>query len=606
MASEPAAGATSSDASKASIKHHESAIPDILTNFYAQMRRIDELEHRLEHRTVKTRRRCANLLNLPHQSHRKSHLRLFVTHSLSSGSDSSCTAAAAAAAPPTAPEYQLLIEGRLLVDHLDYVSAAEFDKRIKYTSSKSSNERSNDKNDLEGGISNEESRQAVNFTHLFDNVTIEFQTFYQPKPHPMARIKSPPTKSGRRGGTSKNLSIEEQYVDPSTLVASHLTTKLGWTRNMTPDARAWVFKYQAPPPPGHHLQHYQVVCRIHLLPHRPEELYRASSKLASFMFPSHGPSLLKRKADDMTQANMTVQQQNQQTPLLIPSPPPPMDNEIDIPHGLTMTEVTKAFFVYIQDRNLVTDPSDKSIIHCDATLGALFQTDRLVFSQLQTLLLHHQLLEPITRAPVELIYVMRPTNAEASVAELQQQEQQLPSPLHHLPALLQVDMDVAVPSLFGHCIRQLLRRTQHRQAEYGTARNNARTILLAGTAASVGAATNPVNAPRKSNQPPVNAVIVKQYEDAIQRLMDQALIGNGGKDNIAAAAANSLHGLGRNFIPLYAALQKGAPADSEASQDARMDQALCLLVEELKEECQSAGAAWKMVRAATHIAADME
>ena len=480
-----------------------SHLPAIIGDFYNQLRRIDDLESRIEERARKTRRRFATLL----PQYRHSRVRLFTTHNVSGSLEE--------------PSYQLLLEGRLLVDHLDVLR--------------------DDKSGLEA---------PPQCTQFFDAVSVELQPFYQPRPNPMARIATPPpkpTKSGRRGtNKQQQQSQEEPVIDEASLVAGP-KCKLGWTSNLTPDAPAWAFAYKPPPPPESRLMHAQVKCVIHLLPRRQEELYKPAPALAQIVFP-----------------NLALET---------------MDNDMRLPHGLTMKQVIQAIFIYLQDKDLPSDPADASTIYLnDNPLQALLQTDRLVFSQLQSLLLQHNLLQVVTRSPMELVYTMRPSTAETNSIP----DASVYSDVPH--ALLQLDLDVTVPTYSFHRNQHLLRRSQQREHDMIQARVQAKILLQS---------RSPLSSHPNPSAHRVNKATTR-VEETLKSLMEQA---------------EQEHVLDAESIVWYNAMSQqaskhgggGGSSGEWIRTEHQLNVQLCHLLQTLQEEQQLSKQAWAVVDTITSM-----
>lgn len=414
----------------------------MLEGFHQQIIRIEQLERRIEERTARARRRIANLLDLV-PSHRRSHLRLFVTHSYQ--------------APDISPDpsklmpshWTLQVEGKLLVSHLDHAHAELFDKKKNYNPSSEDLERYRMEKE-------EEAVKPVNFTHLFDQLSVQFQTVYAPKVNPMAK-KTPVKKSSRRLSASKTKSPQPEESETKLFKTSE-TTEMQWKKSLTDDAHAFQIQYTAPPPPAHSMQLHSVVATLKLYPTTAgrEPVFRVSPHLEEALF--NGPEFeaigkgKKRKAEDIGAAEI-----------------PPSQNEIDIPQGLTMAEITNTFVVYITDKNLC-DENDRSTIHCDVTLQGLLGEETFQFSQLETLLLARGLLRKITEEPVKLTYIMTENTATLPPDATGNEE--------NTPSLMQLDMDITVPSLFPYRARELMRRVKRREVEYTSARTRAKYLLL--------------------------------------------------------------------------------------------------------------------------------
>jgi hypothetical protein len=155
-------------------------------------------------------------------------------------------------------------------------------------------------------------------------------------------------------------------------------------------------------------------------------------------------------------------------------------------------------------------------------------------------------------APIRITYIGKAATAinappPTDFQQLMMDEDEPPAP----PTLLQLDMDVWVPSLFPFRCREILRRIKRRELEYTSCRTKARYILMA----------------RKA----------KDEEDV--------------KNKIGQVVARE-H-LGRDLIPVQNALAKAALPRTEARVVHQTDARLSLLLARLEEECASAQTQWK-------------
>jgi len=582
-----------------------SRLQSLYDKFHCQIRRIDALEAKMDQRAIQTRRRLANLLDHEASPHpfRQSHLRLFVSHGLVKTQERE--------------DWKLQIEGRLLVDHLDHQSAVEYDKRTNYTPPKDDLDRSK-------GEQEEEAVAPIMLTHFFDKLTVQFQPIFKPKPNPMSRkyqqqelqsqslSSSPPKKklkSSRRGSSTRAsptgmepggpasamLTVGEDDVDPAQLVPGS-TTELIWTSNMSRDAHAWQIGLPSPEPPGYHLMLHSIVATIKLYSHRgstPQEaLYQVAPELSSALFPTYGPdntstnttALKKRKAEELSTAeggdSAATATSNDDPPSTDAEPkaPPKLETEIHIPQGLTLKEIILAFYTYIRDRGLSSkEESDQSLIVCDKKLQSLFRVESFHFHELQRLLLAQNLLIPINKEPVEIVYILKrdtavpllrterppksvPSGQDAEATEPQgSTDGEEEEPTH---ALMQIDMDVAVPSLFPFRVRELLRRIKRRELEYTSSRTKARYMLMARRAKS---------------------------EDVVKTMIDSAVGG---------------HSLKEELQPVLAALAKAAPPNTEARMAPQYDLRMSYLLSRMKEHQQKALAAWELVDACRQAGKD--
>jgi hypothetical protein len=501
------------------MSHPQSRLPEILNGFYNRITRLDDFERRLDERAARLRRRIANVLDhVP--VHRHSHLRVFITHDALPVKPEPDTPNPD---PPTI-DWTLQIEGKLLVGHLDYASAAAHDARVGFVPPTDDLDRSKAEKE-------EEELSPVDFTHLFEKANVEFQTVYMPRPNPMAaaKPKTPTKKSSRRATKSPSATFEEKEVDPRTLSVSQ-TAEFCWERTMSADALAFHVRYTSPPPPAHSQQIHAAIAHIQLYPNveGQETTYQVSKELAEALFPSHGPGVVgstigtKRKIDEVA--------------IEIPC----LENEIEIPSGLTMSELIQGFFTYVQDRNLCDD-SDMSTIVCDEALQQLFEVDRIPFSQIQVMLVTKNLIRNVSNEPVRLKYILRPD--------------QFVAPSHisldsHLPAQLQLDMDVNLPAFFPYRARELKRRIKRRELEYTSSRTKARYILMA----------------RRSKN-----------EETVKQQIEQAVTG---------------HIVGRDMIPILAALAKAAPPHTEARLASHLDAKISFMFGQAEEHQKAAQDAW--------------
>jgi len=591
----------------------------MLDAFRDRIRRIDDLEERVDARAVRARRRIATVLeNRARNSHRRSHLRLWVTHSLVEKKEPPPPFDPLTVLPPQPPkqEWRLLIEGKLLVGHLDHESAFEHDKKTGYVAPQEELERAK-------AEAEELDVNASQFTHFFDRVEVRFDSVFQPKPNPMSKKKKPvpvssaltspsaQKKSSRRGSsTPTSAEPAEEEVDPAVLVTGD-RTDFAWTRDMSPDTNAWQVKYHPPAPPGHHLMPHSFVAHVKLFGRRPDDLYQVSPELAKAMFPFHGvPEKLQQQQQPQQQADMNddsgrgskrrktaeldaatgtsgsgtagggaaaagsdaagtaaattaTSESSSAAPPRIPTPPPStpkLETEIHIPQGLTMEEISIAFFHYVRDRNLYDRKhgADKGTVVCDDVLKSLFGTDRFQFHDLQRLLVERNLLTNVSREPISLVYIMKPetattiTTIQPGIDPIVEPPDGKDSERH---ALLQLDVDAVVPALFPFRCRELMRRIKRRELEYTSSRTKARYILMSRRAKS---------------------------DDLVKSQIDEVVAG---------------HSLAEHLQPVYAALAKAAPQDTEARGASHIDLRLSYLLGRLREYQSAAESAWTVADA---------
>ena len=128
----------------------------------------------------------------------------------------------------------------------------------------------------------------------------------------------------------------------------------------------------------------------------------------------------------------------------------------------------------------------------------------------------------------------------------------------HQHQVLSFDMDVAVPILFHYRSRELLRRIKRREFEYTSSRTKARYLLVAS----------------------------RGDEDIVKAKLEQVVSG---------------HGYSVENIPVFLALAKAAPPNSEARNAAQIDAKTCALVGRVDECTRRAQSAWDLVEACSDL-----
>ncbi|GAX23026.1 hypothetical protein FisN_15Hh075 [Fistulifera solaris] len=542
------------------VMKESSPISELWTAFTAQMKRMDELESRIEARAVQTRRRISNLLEKTGPT-RQSHLRLWISHQY-----------AKADYLQGIPEhFKLQLEGVLLIGHLDHKSASQFDQETGYGGIP--------KDDLDrskGGEKEEDQPiPAYLFTHFMESLVVELQTVFRPKNPVAAAVQQPKKKKSSRrstGGDTTPKSMDPSQVDLRTCYLSE-KQEMRWTRDMSDDSHAWCVKYRPPTPPDTDLEIHSVVAQIQMHPSMHADIVSTEGNnmndrytirhplLVKHMFPHHGtpeedvdeeamdkdgaasgtdsvpvtPKQQKRKGEDRTADG---------------NPLPPLDNELHFPPPtLTMSQIIMAFYVYINDKNLM-DPDNKSVVVADSVLQEVLGLERFSFSQLQTTLLQKQVIVKVTKPyPLKITYIMPKKTGDG--------EEMLP---------WQFDMECTVPSLLGYRLRELLRRIKRRELEYTSSRTKARYLL----AARRGLRSNAV-------------------EDNELRQMIEAAVTS---DNLAVPE-------------VWQALARGAPPNSEARRAARIEAQLSyLLLEMLPAQCRNALTSRQLVNEFENLADD--
>jgi hypothetical protein len=545
-------------------------VPEIWEDFFEQMDEIDALEKRLNEHATRARRRTASLLDQT-PTHRRSHLRMFVTHKYDKDLS----------------RWTLVVEGKLLVGHLDHKRAALVEQEGELAKAKSSGgtdvspkdgpvrslaisptaaaSTSTPKTEADATAKSDRSQyrsmgereedpiEPVLFTYIFDKLVVVFRTIYQPKKPPVSKSSFSAAKKSR----STKRKAEKQdvaSVNPRHLRASE-PTKLIWNKEDAPDSHAFFVNYtndEAARPPPPEMKFHSVVATITMYSTRSETLYQPSTALAEKFFPKH-----KNESGRSSRSGDSKRPKSDEA---VDEAPIPLDNEIAAPSLLTMDEIIHALFQYIHDKNL-QDANDKSLISCDKVLSSLLDCESLSFADLQQTLLSKELVVPVEadESPIVLTYVMTekttspqsPSHESSAIAEDDDDE--------HQNQVLSFDMDVWVPSLLHYRSRDILRRIKRREFEYTSSRTKARYLMVAS----------------------------RGNEDIVKTKIEQAVSGRG------YAAEN---------IPVFLALAKAAPKDSEARGSAQADAKICALLERLDECTRSADASWEVVGALNGIA----
>jgi hypothetical protein len=514
----------------------KSRIPEIWETFHRRLEQIDQLENKLDEHVKSFRRRIGCILDQT-PSYRRSHLRLFVTHKCD----------------PTV--WTLVIEGKLLIGLMDHASAIKVDKEGPFVRGEKEDPMNQPKaHDVlptvqepgDGkdrvkvrsvGDIEEDPIEPTLFTHTFDKLEVAFQTVWQPETPPQSSSGlTPPKKSRKRKSETPPPMMS---VNPKHLRSSQPTT-MTWTKDQSGDAHAFQMQYTPLSPPDS-LKMHSVVATIFLYPTQGPVVYRPSPALAEKFFPKHSTGLDPRAAKrrKMVQG---VEDDNTSVPL---------DNDIYVPSNLTMTEIVQCLLTYITD-NQLQDEADKSLILCDKVLVALLECDSLNFGDLQATLLAKNLVTPVPADddPIILTYIMKTTTS--SHQEIPPAGTVVDLPEGHLQQVLSFDMDVNIPSFFPWRAREIMRRYKRREFEYTSSRTKGRYALVAS----------------------------RGNEDLIKTKIGECIAGQGYLEE---------------NIPIFLALAKSAPANSEARGAAQIDAKTCALIGRLDECTRYAQAAWEVV-----------
>jgi hypothetical protein len=531
---------------------------------------MDELEARINARAVRVRRRMANLLDqhystdaTPNSSWptRNSHIRMWATHEYQPVT----RVEQPTGLPKISPEtFSLQIEGSLLIGHLDHASAAAYDRKTGFVAPTDDLDRSR------GEKEDETSVPEVKLTHLFDKLRVEFQSVYEPRINPMARIPPPSAKkkkTGRRssssGATKNDPSGDLEDVDFTKCILSERHT-VEWTSNMSEDAHAWAVRYQPPAPSSGAFQVQSVICRIQLVPRkegRPQQYTIRHPTAIEHLFPHHGPSpptqeqlqqeeLQRQKQQQAGSGSGTPSEKKKQRQIDTTADGnlwPPIDHEIHLPTTLSMPEIIQTFFHYLSWNKLM-DPEEKSTIVCNSILKEILGVERLPFSELQTALLSQEVIVPAAE-PVQAVYVMKRDTAQnkSSISTASAlTATTTPATSTASPALWQWDMECSIPILFPNRVRELMRRVKRRELEYTSSRTKARYLLAARRA---------------------------KDEDLIRQYIDQTV---------------ASHSYAPDSQMVWHALARGAPPHTQARSAATADAQISYLLEQLPAHCRAA------------------
>jgi len=381
------------------------AAPCDLRYLKSKLQDMDALEERIEARVAQTRRRLQLLLQ-QQPTRRSTHCRLWISHQLVNSMNNMV----------------LLIEGKLLIGHLDHQSAEKMDAKYPKPTK----------------LTQEPEEELSSFaptmwTHLFEKLQVDIQTVYKP-------IQTAPTTTTRRGSSEPS-----GTADLRKCILSD-RQRLIWSRNMSSDAHAWSIPYQ-PVAAAAGWEIHAVVAKFEFVPVAAHKKIYVIAHVGfrKELFPNYPETPVP--ATDTTTADG--------------NPAPPMEHQVHIPGpALTMPEIMRALFYYVRTKNMV-EAMDPSIIDCRShelwqqVLGA----ERISFSQVQGTLLQRGIVQLLPQSrPVKATYVIQQSNDTPVVP-------------------YQFDLTCSVPSLWPVRTRALLRRIQQREYAYISGYNKARNIL---------------------------------------------------------------------------------------------------------------------------------
>ena len=555
---------------------------------------LDELETRIENRVASLRRRATHLVEeVP--THRRTHMRLFISHRLEEGSDdneenkknSGAAAPASSASTATANQpaikpgggkdfgnllassahenaqkqaeeakrkeadadrpkkgirrWTLVIEGGLLIKHLDHASAKEVDRRLDngLPILGCMQDTDEDTNGLKmeeplkreiwlGGVAERQDEKVIDpliFTHLFDKVEVELSIVKKSKKTEVAPPSTKKTITWERSKaktTDSNAFFivhdEEHEFKPmggkvfkSEFNVDHIDAKIKLFRRKgdedtfipTPKMCELFFPsfigLKAKGDMSSKEKTKKSKKRKLTLSVSSNSLDKAAnSTQSSSMDPSSSTMGAAGTADNTVATGIPAVGEVPQQVVL--------EEKEGVPNTITMDEALAAVFFYVRTRDL-QDSQDASIINNDDQLSKLFGCNRMLLSAVRSLLIQKGLLvkvEPCTH-PIIFNYEMtqdgkepltikkanavpEKTNddttssgrrrASTSVEKSASAEEE-EEEATPMQTMLSCDIDIDVPNLFHNRSKDVLRRIKNREFEYTSARTKAFRSLLA-------------------------------------------------------------------------------------------------------------------------------
>jgi hypothetical protein len=627
-----------------------SRVPEIWSNFFQRMEKIDILEMRVNEHVSRSRRRIHNLLEqLP--SHRRTHLRMFVSHFFDKFKGI----------------WTISIEGKLLVGNLDYTNAMKVEtegvmsvrgasgekeeedgkKNSNLSIASSDNTKSTgtdtaatttpDRN-YRVGEKEEDPIEPPVFTHCFDKLVVTFRTVYQPRVAPL--MNSLPQSFAKKSRTNKRKSGQQVQDEPVPVNPKHLKasdpTKLIWNKNDTPDSHAFNVKYnnhfsERPPPPN--MKFHSIVAKIELYPSRPgvgesrtqyqnphdvndEPLYQIAHPILAKQFsPKH--VIEKEKSEDESQTkdeddnpetnpiNATDSNPHQGGPSLTKDDDPiPLENDIRVPSFLTYNEISMSIFQYIQD-NKLHDPADRSLIVCDKLLTEIFDVESMNFGSLKQLLIGKKLIRRVGA----------PSTEEHFASFLSPQKFNSGNPKHEEPVM---------PVILTYVMNE---HTTSTHVPTGFEEQPEKTDELTGDSAALAKRKAAYSFPEDLDHNPtvcsfdmdvslpsffnyrarelLRRVKKREFEYTTCRTKARYLLvaSKGNEDMIKTRIDRAISGQGYEVenIPVFLALAKAAHPHSEARAAAQIDARTCDIIGRVEEASHSVEASWEAVDALRHV-----
>jgi len=637
-----------------------SRVSKIWSNFFQRMENIDQLEMRVNEHVSRSRRRIHNLLEQT-PSHRRTHLRMFVSHFFDKFKGI----------------WTVSIEGKLLVGNIDHIRARKVDTEgvmsVRGTSEEKKKRGKENPNLLIASnsiqstagsdtaiatVSNTTSTTASDrfqqayrigekeedpiespiFTHCFDRLEVTFRTIYQPKVAPSTNSSS--QSSAKKSRSNKRKSGQQSQDEPVTRTVNpkHLNasdpTKLFWTKNDTSDSHAFHVKYnnhfsERPPPPN--MKFHSIVAKVKLYPSRPgvgesktqyqnqqdvddEPLYQIAPILGKRFFPRHAFSVDiksggKSQSKDDNSETKSIITDNNNNPLAVPSlkedDPIPLENDIHVPSFLTYNEISISIFRYIQD-NKLHDPADRSLIICDKLLTEIFEVESMNFGQLKQLLVRKNLIRRVGAPSSETSSSLLSSQKNSSSISKHQHEEPV------MPVILTYVMNEQTTS-------------SHVPTGFEEELNKADQLI--GESAAIAKRKAAYLFPEDPDHNPtvlsfdmdvaipsffnyrareiLRRVKKREFEYTTCRTKARYLLvaSKGNEDMIKSRIDRAISGQGYEVenIPVFLALAKAAHPSSEARTAAQIDARTCDIIGRVEEASHNVEAAWEAVDAISHV-----
>lgn len=578
--------------------------------------RLDDLEKRIDERSIRLRRRVTNLLDTA-PTHRLSHLRLFVSHHTRSEASNALVSAHTVAAVPGTKKWTLSVEGKLLIGHLDHESAQAFDDRLKKKFQKRNNLSATHPSMLLATsettsttvpTEEEEPVKPIQFTHFFDKMVAQFQSVYQPIESATAAkaaesagdvASTPKATTPKGGGGNKKKSrsakrqktaaaaaeAEEQdileqrfliYTDPKEFIWNKTVTTISnapgkpagiTTTTTTQDAHAFFVHYDSPPA-GQGMKLFGAIATVQLYPSRgPDQRYKPSKDFAKAFFPKHysdtSPPILPttsiaqaRKADAEGaegEGDTTTPKKKRSIPTVPAHQTGPNALENEIHVPTSLTMKEILTSLFTYVQdNGLTSEEDPTLIQNDKKLEQLFQCESMRFQEIKTLLTQKKLIMLLPKPAPIVLKYVMKVQADEEDDDKEESA----------PMTMDLHNDVYVPNLFPNRVRECLRRIKRREMDYTSQRTKGRYLLMASRA---------------------------KDESVVKTKIEEAICGES---------------IGE--WPVLVCLAKAAPPHSEARIAAELDARIAYLLTEVERSQRAANDAWELVELCRNAASAEE